>query len=346
MLDSAYYIGAPIVKQFEEEFGAYIGGHCVGTSNGTDAIFLGLEALGVGEGDEVITQANTYTATVFSISRTGATPVLVDVDPHSMMMDVSQVESKITSKTKCILPVHLYGHAADMTALMAIADKHNVPVLEDTSQAHGATIDGQKLGSFGQVSCFSFYPGKNLGGYGDAGGIIAKDAEHAKLMMMLRNMGQSKKYYHDMIGYNHRLDSIQAAVLSVRLKHLDAWNARRGVLAAQYIEGLKNLEELTLPSWDADRVVPVWHLFVIRIDEQLRDALHDHLREAGVGVAIHYPIPIHETGAYQAALGPTGPYPVASSAAKQMISLPIHPDLSDDDQQYVIDTIKAFCANS
>eukprot|EP00300_Choanocystis_sp_HF-7_P012873 c18070_g1_i1.p1 GENE.c18070_g1_i1~~c18070_g1_i1.p1 ORF type:complete len:374 (-),score=80.84 c18070_g1_i1:69-1190(-) len=339
VLDSAYYIGGPEIAKFEAEFASYIGvTSCVGVANGTDAIFLALEAIGVGAGDEVITQANTYTATVFSISRTGATPVIVDVDPATMMIDLAAVEAAITPRTKAILPVHLYGMCCDMSALMALAESRGLRVLEDASQAHGCTWRGAKVGTFGDISAWSFYPGKNLGGYGDAGGITTKSAEVARQLKMARNMGQEKKYYHEFIGYNHRLDTLQAAVLSVRLRHLDEWNTRRVGIVAQYMTQLAGVGDLVLPGVP-EGCGPVWHLFVVRTGSQM--PLHDFLASTGVGVGIHYPIPIHETGAYKATLG-TGSFPVATRAAKEMVSLPVHPNMSQEDVDYVIAKVKEF----
>ncbi|KNC53700.1 glutamine-scyllo-inositol transaminase [Thecamonas trahens ATCC 50062] len=347
VLDSAYYIGGPQVAQFETEFSEYItgeDGHCAGCSNGTDAILLALEALGVGEGDEVITQANTYCATVFSITRTGAKAVLVDVDAETMMMDASQIESKITANTKVIMPVHLYGHSADMDAVMDIAKRHNLLVVEDASQAHGCTWRGQKVGSFGDAAAFSMYPGKNLGGYGDAGAIIAKDTAIIEKIKILRNMGQKVKYHHECVGYNHRLDTLQAAVLSVRLRHLDAWNSRRKELAARYIAGLNAVEGLTLPTWDPATVDPVWHLFVLRVGSaEKRDSVLKALQGAGIGVGVHYPISVNKTGAYADEFKDSS-YPITEAAAVGMISIPIHPDLTDDDQDYIIEQVKAALA--
>lgn len=347
VLDSAYYIGGPQIKTFEGEFASYVGVEdCVGVSNGTDAIFLALEALGVREGDEVITQANTYTATVFSISRTGATPVLVDVDPDTMMMDLGAVEGAITARTKCILPVHLYGMCCDMDALLALAERHRLIVMEDASQAHGCLWRGRKVGSFGAMSAWSFYPGKNLGAYGDAGGICLRsaDGDAGRHLRKMRNMGQEKKYYHECIGYNHRLDTLQAAVLSVRLRHLDEWNARRVAIAARYTAELAGVGDLRLPTVQPG-CSPVWHLYVVRTGSQM--ALHDALAARGIGVGIHYPIAIHDTAAYKPTLGQTpGAFPVATAASHAMVSIPIHPNMSDDDVSFVVDAIKAFFAPS
>lgn len=340
VITSCAFILGPDVAEFEKEFAEYIGGkHCVGCSNGTDALFLAMDALGIGEGHEVLVQANTYCATVFSISRTGATPVLVDIDPNTLMVDLKKLEAKITPKTKAILPVHLFGLCPNMDKLMEIAKKHKLFVIEDASQAHGCRWNGKTVGTFGDIAGFSLYPGKNLGAYGDAGVIATDSEEHQEKLKMLRHMGQKKKYHHDIKGYNHRLDTLQAAILRVRLRHLEKWNEKRRQVAIKYTEGLKGVGDLVTPTYE-EGCTPVWHLYVVQTSK--RDELLKHLNDNGVGAQIHYPIPIHEMASYPELAGQADELKVSSEKAKKILSIPIYPDITDEQVQYVIDTVKSF----
>ena len=296
-LQSTQYILGPEVTEFEKAFADYCEcDYCVGVASGTDALHLGLRALDIGPGDEVITVANTFIATVLGISYTGAKPVLVDVDPRRLLMDPSLVIKAITKKTKAIIPVHLYGQPVDMGPLCELAEQNNITIVEDACQAHGARYRGKRAGSFGTIACFSFYPGKNLGAYGDGGAVTTNDPALAEKLRLLRNYGSPKKYYHSSIGYNSRLDTVQAAVLNVKLKYLDAWTRSRQQAALRYNSLLKECD-LQLPS-SADGCEDVFHLYVVR--SKKRDALLEHLNKMGIGAGIHYPIPIHLLEAYKA----------------------------------------------
>jgi dTDP-4-amino-4,6-dideoxygalactose transaminase len=324
------------VGKFEEEFAAFCGvTHCLGVANGTDALKLALEACGIGSGDEVITTAHTYIATALAISQCGATPVLVDCEPDYMLIDTSKIESAITPKTKAILPVHLYGQSADMDPIMEIARRHKLIVLEDACQAHGATYKGRTCGSIGDIAAFSFYPGKNLGAYGDGGAVTTNNDELADRVKLLRNYGQRVKYEHLVKGGNSRLDTVQAAVLRVKLRHLADWNLKRANGAAMYGMALAGTH-LTLP-----RVAPwgthVFHLYVVRTKD--RAGLMTSLDAANSQHGIHYPIPIHRQAA-MADLGyGAGRFPVAEELAPEILSLPMFPEIS----QAQIDRVAAAC---
>lgn len=314
------------VRLFEQEFAAYCGAsHCLGVASGTDALRLALQACGVGRGDEVITTAHTFIATVLAIAETGATPVLVDCDPVYGLMDVSKVDAAVTPRTKAILPVHLYGQTVDMDPVLDIARRHGLVVIEDACQAHGATYKGRRCGSLGDMAAFSFYPGKNLGAYGDGGAVTTNRADLADRVMLLRNYGQRVKYEHLEKGGNSRLDTVQAAVLRVKLRHLDDWNAGRQRAATAYGEALRD-RDLTLPEvapWGTH----VFHLYVVQVHN--RAAAQRALDSARVSHGIHYPIPVHLQPA-MADLGYTaGAFPVAESLAPHILSLPMFPELSD-----------------
>jgi dTDP-4-amino-4,6-dideoxygalactose transaminase len=314
------------VGKFEEEFAAFCGvAHCLGVANGTDALKLALEACGIGPGDEVITTAHTYIATTLAISQCGARPVLVDCEPDYMLIDVSKIEAAITPRTKAILPVHLYGQSADMDPIMEIAKRHKLLVVEDACQAHGATYKGRKCGSIGDIAAFSFYPGKNLGAYGDGGGVTTNNADLADKVKLLRNYGQRVKYEHLVKGGNSRLDTVQAAVLRVKLRHLADWNLRRANAAAMYGKALAGTH-LILP-----RVAPwgthVFHLYVVRTKD--RAGLMKSLDAANSQHGIHYPIPIHRQAA-MADLGyGAGSFPVTEELAPEILSLPMFPELTE-----------------
>lgn len=315
------------VRLFEQEFAAYCGtAHCLGVASGTDALRLAIQACGIGRGDEVITTAHTFIATVLAIAEAGATPVLVDCDPEFGLIDVSKIEAALTPRTKAILPVHLYGQPADMDPILEIARRHNLAVIEDACQAHGALYKGQRCGSLGDIAAFSFYPGKNLGAYGDGGAVTTNRADLADKVTLLRNYGQRVKYEHLEKGGNSRLDTVQAAVLRVKLRHLDDWNAGRQRAAASYGRALAG-SALGLP-----KVVPygthVFHLYVVRTPD--RAGLQKALDAAGSQHGIHYPIPVHRQKA-MADLGyGEGAFPVAEALAPQILSLPMFPELSDD----------------
>lgn len=314
------------VTAFEQEFAAYCEtSHCLGVANGTDALKLALQACGIGPGDEVISAAHTFIATTLAITECGATPVLIDCDEY-YLIDVSKIEAAITPKTKAILPVHLYGQCADMDAIMAIAKKHNLVVIEDACQAHGARYKGKRAGSIGDIAGFSFYPGKNLGAYGDGGAITTNRADLAERIKLLRNYGQRVKYQHDLKGGNSRLDSVQAAVLRVKLKHLDDWNAARGRAAEEYGKALAG-KNVVLPKI-APNTTHVFHLYVIQTND--RAGLQKALDAAGAQHGIHYPIPIHRQPA-MADLGyKEGAFPVSERVAPLILSLPMFPELTKE----------------
>ena len=337
VLASGYYIGGPEVEAFEEEFATYCGStHAIGVANGLDALNLALRALDVGPGDEVIVPSNTYIATWLAVSQCGATPVPVEPDARTYNIDPALIEAAITPRTKVILPVHLYGQPADMDPILAIARKHGLRVLEDGAQAHGARYKGQRLGAHGDVVAWSFYPGKNLGAMGDGGAVTTNDAQLADRIRVLRNYGSRVKYVNEVQGYNSRLDPLQAAILRVKLAHLDEWNARRSTIAARYQQGLVGCG-LTLPHVP-DWAEPVWHLYVVQHPK--RDALQTALTDAGVGSLIHYPIPPHRQQAYAEARWEKGAFPLAEHMAAQVLSLPIGPAMAESDVQQVIDAVK------
>ena len=339
VLDSGWYILGPEVDAFESEFAAYCeASHCVGLANGLDALHLALRALDVGPGDEVIVPSNTYIATWLAVSQCGATPVPVEPVEATYNLDPALIEAAITPRTKVILPVHLYGQPADMDPILAIARKHGLRVLEDGAQAHGARYKGQRLGGHGDAVAWSFYPGKNLGALGDGGAITTNDDALADRLRVLRNYGSRVKYVNETQGWNSRLDPLQAAVLRVKLQHLDEWNARRAAVASLYLEGLagSGLVLPHVPEW-AD---PAWHLFVVRHPQ--RDALHKQLADAGIGSLIHYPIPPHRQQAYAGAGFDAGGFPLASRMADEVLSLPMGPQLSVEQAEKVSATVRAW----
>lgn len=337
VLDSGWYILGNEVKQFENEFAAYCEAeHCIGVGNGLEALHLILRAYGIGAGDEVIVPSNTYIATWLAASYAGATPIPVEPDERTYNIDPSRIEAAITTRTKAIIAVHLYGQPADMDAINAIARKYGVKVIEDAAQAHGACYKGRRVGSLGDAAGFSFYPGKNLGAIGDGGAITTNDAVLAEKVRILCNYGSKVKYHNEVKGFNSRLDELQAAFLREKLKLLDVWNERRRLIAAAYLKQLDNnkLELPYVPEW-AD---PVWHLFVIRTPE--RDVLQAHLQNKGVSTMIHYPIPPHLQGAY-AELGiKQGSLPIAESIHREVLSLPIWPSITPQQVVYVTEIIR------
>ncbi len=339
VMDSGWYILGDEVEAFEREWAVYCGvKHCVGVGNGLEALHLALRAMEVGPGDEVIVPSNTYIATWLAVSYTGALPVPVEPDSRTYNLDPARIEAAITSRTKAILPVHLYGQPADMDPILATARRHGVKVLEDAAQGHGARYKGRKTGALGDAAGWSFYPGKNLGALGDAGAVTTDDDAIAEKVRVLRNYGSRKKYFNEMKGFNSRLDPIQAAFLRVKLRHLDEWNARRSSLAKLYLEELAEIASLTLPQVP-DWAGPCWHLFVIRHPH--RERLQQRLTEAGIGTLIHYPVPPHLSDAYAPDGFQPGQFALAEVMAKEVLSLPMGPHLDQLQAGVVITSFKA-----
>lgn len=333
---SSFVLG-PEVEQFETEFARYCGAnHCVALHSGTAALHLALLAMGVGPGDEVITAANSFIATAEAIAFCGATPRLVDARLDTANIDVSQIENAINERTKAIIPVHLYGQPAEMDTIQEIADRHGIKILEDACQAHGATVDGTRVGTIGEAAAFSFYPGKNLGAAGDGGAIVTNDEQLAEHVRLLRNHGSEQKYHHLVLGHNFRLDSIQSAILSVKLKHLDSWNQKRREIASGYtkeLEGLPGIETLTV----LDGATSVFHLYVIRCAD--RQYLESVLKEHGINYGIHYPVPIHLQPAFASLGHKRGDFPNAEALSDSVLSLPIYPELSVQQQNQVLEAV-------
>lgn len=326
------FVMGPDVDKFEAAFAEYCGvKHCISVSNGTVALHLALLGLGIGEGDEVITPANSFIATAEAISFAGATPKFVDCLETTSNIDWSKVEAAISPKTRALMPVHLYGQPARMDKLKEIAKRHNLKLIEDACQGHGSLFQGSRAGSFGDAAAFSFYPGKNLGAAGDGGAIVTNDDKLAETLKLIRNHGSAKKYHHDILGHNFRLDSIQAAVLAIKLPHLDEWNAKRREHAAFYDAQLKNLPGISVHEVEAD-TVPVYHLYVIKVRD--RKVVQKALEEANVGFGIHYPIPIHKQPAY--AQFNSESYPVSEKLAESIISLPMFAELTREQQERVV----------
>lgn len=337
VLDSCAYAGGPFVERFEEEFASFVGvKHAVAVGSGTEALWLMFLATGIGPGDEVITVPHTFIATVEAITMAGATPVFVDVNETDATMDPSQLEDAITPRTKAIVPVHLYGQCAQMAPILDVAARHGVPVLEDAAQAHGASYDGKPAGSMGHAAAFSFYPGKNLGAYGEGGAVTTDDANIAARIRMLRDHGQSKKYYHDTVGANSRMDGIQGAVLSTKLKHLTDWNEKRREHASLYRRLLNGHDQIAIIGERGDGS-HVYHLFVARVPN--RDETIMKLNNAGIGCGIHYPIPVHLQKAYASMALPAGSYPVSESLAAEVVSLPMYAEMTDQQIGEVVEEL-------
>lgn len=325
VLSNSTFVLGPEVEQFEQDFAAYCGTeHCVAVNTGTAALHLVLAALGVGPGDEVITVPHTFIATAEAISAVGATPVFVDIDPVSFCMDPNPIESAITARTRAIIPVHLYGQMADMDAICAIAVKHQIPVIEDACQAHGAEYRGQKAGSIGLAGCFSFYPGKNLGACGEGGAVTTNDTQLARRLQLWRDHGSSKKYEHQFAGHNMRMEGLQGGILAVKLKYLDRWNDQRREIARHYATAMAGIQ-LSLPK-EMDYARHVYHLFVVQSED--RDGLRRQLAEAGVQSGLHYPIPLHLQQAYFHLGYRKGDFPVTERVKDRILSLPIYPGMS------------------
>ena len=342
---STQFIGGEECRLFEQEFAAYCGaGHAVGVANGTDALTIALRAYGVGPGDEVVTVANTFIATGEAILLNGARPVFVDVDEASFTMDPGTLEAAITPRTKVVLPVHLYGHPANMEAILAVAGRHGLPVLEDAAQAHGAAVGGRRAGSLGHAACFSFYPGKNLGAYGDAGAVTTNDADFAARVRQIANHGGgTTKYDNVVLGTNSRLDALQAAVLRAKLRQLERWTAERLERALAYTRLLEGTAGLVLPreqAWGRS----AWHLYTLRATN--RDGLQAHLAARGVATAVHYPRPIHLQPAMAAAGGKPGDLPVSERLSREVIQIPLYPELPLETLERIAQDIRAFCGPS
>jgi dTDP-4-amino-4,6-dideoxygalactose transaminase len=342
VLDSTQFILGDAVDQFEKEFASYLGiKHVIGVGSGLDALRLSLEAAGVGHGDEVIIPANTFIATALAVSAVGAKPVLVDCTENTYQIDPDLIERAISPNTKVIMPVHLYGQSADMGAIEAIAESYKLEVIEDAAQSHGTLFLDRPCGTFGRAGCFSFYPGKNLGAYGDGGAVVTNDDEFAATLRTLRNYGQEIKYLHVTKGINSRLDTLQAAVLRVKLRHLDRYNSLRSDHAASYSDALAGYRVI-VPKIDS-RSSHIFHLYVLR--SQDRDGLQRHLASLGIQTGIHYPVPIHLQPAYRELGFNRGAFPVTETLATEILSLPLFPELSSDQVQLVIEGVSSFCEN-
>jgi len=337
---SADFILGRQVEVFEQEFAAYCATRFgVGVDSGASAIELTLRGYDIGAGHEVITVSHTFSATAFAISLTGARPVFIDVDPRSYNMDPDLLEAAITPRTRAILPVHLYGQPADMDAISRIARKHNLLLIEDACQAHCAVLHGKRVGGFGDAACFSFYPGKNLGAYGDGGMIVTNDGKLAEKLRILRNCGQSEKYHHVMIGFNRRLDNLQAAVLRVKLPHLETWNESRRRAAYLYNELLEGIDEIVIP-YEAANQTHIYHLYVIQ--HPRRDELMVYLRDRGVHAGLHYPVPVHLQPCYRDLNIARGSLPITEELASRVISLPMYPELTGEQIEFVCQQVRRF----
>ncbi len=341
VLERCDFILGDSVAQFEEEMAAYCeAGFAVGVDSGTSALELALMAVGIEAGDEVITAANTFIASALAISYVGATPVLVDIDPNTYQMDPNLLEAAISARTKAIMPVHLYGQPADMAAVTAIARRHGLKIIEDASQAHGARSAGRRVGALGDVGAFSLYPAKNLGAYGDAGVLVTNDQDVADKLRLLRNYGSTRKYHHEVRGFNRRLDTLQAAVLRVKLAHLDSWNSARRNHAEAYSRILAERVAAVETPQSAAGTEPVYHVYVIRHDD--RDGLQRHLTAHGIATVIHYPMPIHLQPAYADLGYGVGSFPVTEDYANRILSLPMYAELEHRDLEYVCDAVASF----
>lgn len=337
-LRSGWYILGNELKSFEEKFASYTGAkYCVGVGNGLDALTLAVRALGIGEGDEVLVQGNTYIASVMGISINGATPVFVEPDEY-YMLDAKRLEEKLTDKTKAVMVVHLYGHSADMESICAFCKKHNLKLIEDCAQSHGSFFKGKMTGTFGDIGCFSFYPSKNLGAFGDAGAIVTDSEEYRDKIKMLRNYGSSVRYYNDEVGVNSRLDEIQAALLSVRLAHMDELTKEKKEIGAKYLDKIKN-EKLILPKI-AEGADHIFHQFVIRTKERAK--LIDYLNEKNISTIIHYPVPPHMSKAYEYLGIKKGSLPITEQYADEVLSIPMYNGLTIEEQDYVIKALNEF----
>lgn len=342
VLRSGWYIGGEAVEGFESDYAVYCGAeHCVGTGNGLEALALSLRALGIGRGDEVIVPANTYIATWLAVSMVDAIPVPVEPDPATYCIDANRIEAAITPRTRCIMPVHLYGHPCDMEAIMHIARAHKLLVVEDAAQAHGAAWQGKKIGTHGDAVAWSFYPTKNLGAFGDAGAITTNNANIAQKVRLLRNYGSHDKNVHEVKGVNSRLDPVQAAILSVKLRYLDEWQSRRQSVADFYAEAFAGLNSATPPA-TAPGATHAWHLYVMRFER--RDAVEASLARDGVASAVHYPTPPFRQAAYVELAAEAGKWPLSDKIARTVLSIPMGPHLSMDDAGRVVEAVRRAVA--
>src|SRR5947209_18456045 len=333
VIESSAFAGGPFVEKFEAEFAAYCGSqYAIGVGNGTDALWLALLALGIGEGDEVITVPNTFIATAEAITYCKARPVFVDVDPDTFTMNPAELEKSLTKKTKAIIPVHLFGQPADMDPILEFARANGLFVVEDAAQAHGAEYKGQKAGTMGDAGCFSFYPGKNLGAFGEAGAVVTNEPELRERIQVLRDHGQTQKYYHTLVGWNCRMDGIQAAILSIKLRHLEEANLLRRERALQYNQAFAGIEGVAT-RFEAEYARHVYHVYAIRVQE--RDEVRRYLEEKGIGCGVHYPIPIHLQEACRGLGYKEGAFPVAEDLAEEFLSLPMFPELTEEQIEHV-----------
>ena len=342
VLNNTSFIMGKELREFEKEFAQFCDvKYAIGVANGSDALILALRACGIGEGDEVITVSHTFIATTEAITHAGGRIVFVDIDPKTYTINVSKIEGKINKKTKAIITVHLYGQPADMDPIMELAKKYNLRIIEDAAQAHGAEYKGKKVGSIGNVGCFSFYPGKNLGAYGDAGMVVTNNEEIAEKVRLLRNHGRiTKKYEHEIEGYSSRLDNLQAAILRVKLRHLNKWNESRRENAKKYNELLSNIDGIITP-YEADYAKHVYHLYVIRT-EKGRDKLKEELKSKGIATGIHYPIPLHLQPAYNYLGYKRGDFPVTEKACQEILSLPMFAELGEEQIEEIVEIIKSY----
>lgn len=339
VLRSGWYVLGKEATGFEEEFAAYTGAkYCAGLASGLDALWIAFRVLGIGAGDEVIVQTNTYIASVMGITINGATPIFVEPDEY-YNIDVSQIEEKITDRTKAILVTHLYGQASNMDSIRNLCDKYHLRLVEDCAQSHGACFHGQMTGTFGDIGCFSFYPSKNMGAFGDAGAIVTNDKKIWEDVKVFRNYGSEKRYYNKVVGANSRLDEIQAGLLRVRLSHIEEITREKQELAARYTRELNN-PQIQLPRV-REGATSVWHQYVIRCKQ--RDRLQEYLKEQGIGTIIHYPIPPHLAEAYQNLGYQKGDFPIAEQYADEVLSIPIYNGMTEEEQTYVIEKLNAFC---
>lgn len=340
VIKSGWFINGKEVTAFEDEWSRFLGcNHSVGVSNGLDALLLSLKALGIGPGDEVIIPSNTYVATALAATHAGATPIFVEPNIETYNLDPERIEAAISKKTKAIMPVHLYGQAAEMNAIIELASKHGLFVIEDNAQAQGAQHKGQMTGTFGHCNGTSFYPGKNLGALGDAGAVSTNNPDLAHKVKVLSNYGSQKKYYNEVVGHNNRLDEMQAAFLRVKLPHLDEWTAQRQAIASAYLEGLQGVGDLILP-WTHPDSTHVYHLFVVRTSR--RDELAQYLNEHGIGTLIHYPVPPHLQECYKDLGYKRGDFPIAEEIADTALSLPIWPGMGDEQVRHITEAIRSF----
>ena len=340
VVDSAGFILGPQLQQFEKEFAEYCGAkHCIGVANGSEALHLSLRALGIGPGDEVITAGNSFAASALAILHAGATPVLADVNADDYTIDIEAVEAAITPRTRAIIPVHLYGQPARIDELCELAARHGLKVLEDAAQSHGADYRGRRAGSLGDIAGFSFYPGKNLGAFGDGGAIITSDDELADRVRVMRHYGQREKNCHEVVGFNSRLDTLQAAILQVKLKHLDNWSEKRRQVAAKYKQLLSGIPEIVLPQ-ERVEVRHVYHVYVIQHPQ--RDRLIEHLAEHGIAAGIHYPHPLHHAKPFHGVRTSPHDLPVCSQLSDRIVSLPMYPELTDAMVERIANAVESF----